>query len=114
MIARAQTAAKPAGKTPRLTRAQRTALLKALADPKRFELLEIIARSSCPLACSDAGATLAIAPATLSHHIKELHTAGLIRAERDGKFLRLELAPDILKALSAQLTALAELHCPSR
>ncbi len=30
----------PAAKPARLTRARRTALLKALADPRRFELLE--------------------------------------------------------------------------
>jgi len=41
-------------KPQRLTRAQRTAILKALADPKRFELLEKIARSLCPLGCSQA------------------------------------------------------------
>jgi len=35
-----------AAKTVRLTRARRTALLKALADPKRFELLERIAKAS--------------------------------------------------------------------
>src|SRR5579884_3197314 len=32
----------------RLTRAGRTAILKALADPRRFELLERIAAASCP------------------------------------------------------------------
>ncbi len=74
--------AKPA----RLTRAQRTALLKALADPKRFELLERISRAACPLACAVAGEALAISPATLSHHIKELQTSGLIDVRREGKF----------------------------
>ncbi len=47
--------------TPRITRAHRTALLKALADPKRFELLERIAKSSCPLGCTEAISALAIA-----------------------------------------------------
>src|SRR5579871_6137222 len=64
-------------KKTRLTRTQRTALLKALADPKRFELLERISRATCPLACAAAGEELAISPATLSHHIKELQTSGL-------------------------------------
>ena len=65
-------------KTPRLTRARRTAILKALAAPRRFELLERISKASCPLGCAQARAALPISAATLSHHIKELETAGLI------------------------------------
>ena len=99
---------------PRLTRARRTAILKALADPKRFELLERIAKSSCPLGCADAGAALAIAPATLSHHIKELETAGLIQVARAGKYHYLSVRPGVLDALASSLQALGPASCPSR
>jgi ArsR family transcriptional regulator, arsenate/arsenite/antimonite-responsive transcriptional repressor len=95
----------------RLTRAQRTAILKALADPKRFELLERIARSSCPMACGEASEALAIAPATLSHHIKELHTSGLIDVRREGKFAFLSLKPAVLEAVADGLVALARPGC---
>jgi ArsR family transcriptional regulator len=101
--------AKPA----RLTRAQRTAILKALADPKRFELLERIARSSCPLGCSVAGEALAISPATLSHHIKELQTSGLIDVRREGKFHFLSIKPGVLEAIAANLQALSPTSCPN-
>lgn len=90
----------------RLTRASRTALLKALADPKRFELLERIAKASCPMNCMEARSTLAISPATLSHHIKELETAGLITIRREGKFHFLSLRPGVLDALIAALSSL--------
>jgi ArsR family transcriptional regulator len=100
--------------TTRLTRAQRTALLKALADPKRFELLERIAKSSCPLGCSNAREALAIAPATLSHHIKELQTSGLIDVRRDGKFHFLSIKPGVLEALAAHLQSLSPTSCPTR
>src|ERR1700734_3026530 len=93
-------------KIPRLTRRQRTALLKALADPKRFELLERIAKASCPLGCSDVRESLAIAPATLSHHIKELQTSGLIDVRREGKFHFLTMKPGVLEALTANLNSL--------
>jgi ArsR family transcriptional regulator len=97
-----------------LTRAQRTALLKALADPKRFELLERIAKSSCPLGCTNARKALAIAPATLSHHIKELQTSGLIDVRRDGKFHFLSIKPGVLEALAAHLQSLSPTSCRTR
>lgn len=111
MTKSAQTEPATAKASPRLSRARRTALLKALADPKRFELLERIAKSSCPVACTQAHAALAISPATLSHHIKELETAGLIHVERAGRFHFLHLQPAALEALAAVLTSLARPGC---
>src|SRR3569833_1871909 len=96
----------------RLTLAQRTAILKALADPTRFELLEAIARSHCPLGCAAAHDALSIAPATLSHHIKELQTSGLIDVRREGKFAFLSIKPGVLEALSAYLGSLSPGACP--
>lgn len=100
-------------KAARLPRARRTALLKALADPKRYELLEHIARTNC-LGCSQAHAALKIAPATLSHHIKELEAAGLIEIERVGKFHNLKLKPGVLNALAETLHSLGSLSCDGR
>ncbi len=101
------------GKTPRIARARRTAILKALADPRRFELLERIAKAHCPLGCSDALSALKIAPATLSHHIKELENAGLIEIEKVGKFHNLKLKPGVLEALAETLKTLAGPSCTS-
>jgi ArsR family transcriptional regulator len=39
-----------------------------------------------------------ISPATLSHHMKELETAGLVRSEKDGKFVNYTPQPQILHA----------------
>jgi ArsR family transcriptional regulator len=86
--------------------ARRTAILKALADPRRFELLERIARAGCPLGCAEARAALPISAATLSHHIKELEAAGLIDIRREGKFHFLTLRPGVLKGLTTLLDAL--------
>jgi ArsR family transcriptional regulator, arsenate/arsenite/antimonite-responsive transcriptional repressor len=98
----------------RLTRARRTAILKALADPRRFELLEKIAKANCPLGCTEARAALPISAATLSHHIKELETAGLIKVRREGKFHFLSLRPGVLDSLAALLSALEQPSCGSR
>ena len=98
-------------KAAHLTRARRTAILKALADPTRFELLQRIAKANCPLGCSDIRPALAKSAATLSHHIKELETAGLIDITRTGKFHFLALRPGVLDALIACLSRLRSEGC---
>jgi len=103
-----------ASKSPRLTRARRTAILKALADPRRFELLEHIAKASCPLGCAQARSSMPISAATLSHHIKELETAGLISIRREGKFHYMSLRPGVLEALAATLASLEQVPCGPR
>jgi ArsR family transcriptional regulator len=98
----------PSTKTARLSRFRRTVILKALADPHRVELLERIAASTSPLGCADALSALAISPATLSHHIKELEAAGLVHVERKGKFIHLSLRAEVWSALIASLAALGQ------
>lgn len=94
-----------------MTRARRTAILKALADPRRFQLLERIAKAGCPLGCAEARAALRVAPATLSHHIRELEAAGLIDVRRKGKFHFLTLRSGVLAALARGLADLAQESC---
>ncbi|MGB6687203.1 MAG: helix-turn-helix domain-containing protein [Terracidiphilus sp.] len=111
-------AARSSGEIPvrpvRLTRARRSAILKALADPRRFELLERIAQADCPLGCAEARAALPISAATLSHHVKELEAAGLIDVRREGKFHFLTLRRGVLESLAGGLAALERDSCPGR
>jgi ArsR family transcriptional regulator, arsenate/arsenite/antimonite-responsive transcriptional repressor len=106
------TLAKSTSKTVRLSRSHRAAILKALADPRRFELLERIASSQCPLSCGQARTALPISAATLSHHIKELETAGIISIRREGKFHYMSLRPGVWEALAATLSSLSPNACP--
>jgi len=62
------------------------AISKALSDPRRFEILKHIAAERCA-ACSDLREVFPITAATLSHHMKELESAGLIETNRRGKFV---------------------------
>lgn len=48
----------------------------------------------------ELGEGLGIAPSTLSHHLKELHRAGLIQMQRNGKNVECWVAPETLKQLS--------------
>ena len=79
---------------------------KALADPKRYEMLQKIGASRQAPTCSCVCEWLGIAPATVSHHLKELENAGLVNLKRSGKFAHISLRRDVLKAYVRQLSAL--------
>ena len=77
-------------------------IAKALADPRRFAMLQDIAnRSDCPYQglCS----RFPITKATVSHHMKELVNAGLIEAEREGQTMTARYRPDVLAAYREEL-----------
>ena len=79
---------------------------KALADPKRFEILQRIAASKDAPTCSCIREWVGLAPATVSHHLKELESAGLINVERDGKFAYISLRRDVLDAYVSRLSSI--------
>jgi ArsR family transcriptional regulator, arsenate/arsenite/antimonite-responsive transcriptional repressor len=85
-----------------LTAKQFELIAKALADPRRMALLEVIAgEQECP--CQRLRQEFPVSKATISHHIKELVRAGLIDARRDGQFLNCEVRRDVLEAYTAEL-----------
>lgn len=89
-----------------LSAAQRMSILKALGDPRRMEIIERLGACEGCVACSDMRECLPISAATLSHHLKELETAGLISIAREGKFARLTLRRDVWNAFLADLQRL--------
>src|SRR5215469_3706651 len=59
---------------------------RALADPRRMEILERIARDG-EVACSALASESDVSQPTISHHLKELCTAGLIQPRKEAKFI---------------------------
>ena len=78
-------------------------IAKALADPRRLELLRQIGRCPDSMQCSEIRGCHQVSAATLSHHMKELETAGLVQVMREGKFASYTLRRDVLQAYTRQL-----------
>jgi ArsR family transcriptional regulator len=85
---------------------QRMAILKAIGDPRRMEIIERLSAQQDCSACSDIRECLPISAPTLSHHLKELETAGLIDIAREGKFARLTLRRDLWDAFLKDLQSI--------
>lgn len=96
--------AKAEARSVRLTVQQMGRIARALADPRRYAILEQIGKCRGSVACSELRACQPVTAATLSHHMKELETAGLIRITREGKFANLELDREVWQAYLDQLS----------
>lgn len=89
-----------------LTDQQFSRVSRALAEPRRFQMLKEIAKSKEPFPCGIFLQTHPVSAATISHHLKELETAGLVQSIREGKFMSLVFQPDILNAYLEQLSSI--------
>lgn len=73
--------------TPSLDATQSTMLaerLKALADPTRLRLLDLLAQQAQPLCVCELTAQFDLHQPTISHHLRILRVAQLIYGERRG------------------------------
>lgn len=83
-----------------------TAVLAALAHAHRLSVFRLLVEAGPQgMAPSRIGEHLAIAPTSLSFHLKELSRAGLVTARQEGRFIYYAANYERMNALMAFLTA---------
>jgi ArsR family transcriptional regulator len=80
------------------------ALAKAVAEPIRVHILDVIRRHEEPLCQCELVPLFAIPQSTLSHHIKKLTDAGLVTVERRHRWAYYSIAPDAFQELTTWLS----------
>jgi ArsR family transcriptional regulator, arsenate/arsenite/antimonite-responsive transcriptional repressor len=94
-----------AGASVTLSDQQFHAISRALADPRRFAILQQIAAAGS-MACGTLHEHESISPATISHHVKELSEAGLVKMERQGRSSNLSLCRPVFQAYVKRLACM--------
>lgn len=91
------------GKKIVLNEEQALQISRALADPHRYSILKQMRECKGMLPCAAIRDCTCVSPATLSHHMKELETAGLVNVIREGRNVSYELRQDVLDAFMGRL-----------
>ncbi|MBM3508203.1 MAG: helix-turn-helix transcriptional regulator [Alphaproteobacteria bacterium] len=79
------------------------AIAKALADPQRFEILEMVA-AEVEMSCGDIAAGCPVSQATVSHHLKVLQDVGLLRVRRQGQRRNISADHEVLESYLRELS----------
>ncbi len=75
---------------------------KALAHPARIAILQVLIKNAC--ICSDIVEELPIAQATVSQHLKELKTAGIIKGNIEGTSICYCIDKNVWKEINESFT----------
>lgn len=93
-----------------LAPASPTAVLKALAEPTRWRIVELL---SCEELCvCHLSEDLDMDQPLVSHHLKVLRNAGLVESEKHRQWTYYRLRREVVDALATQLGAITSC-CPA-
>src|SRR5919201_2955143 len=77
------------------------AVFRALADPARVKILNLLATSDAPVCACEFEPTLALSQPTVSHHLKKLTEIGLLEREQRGKWAYFSLNAEAVDELAS-------------
>ena len=93
-----------AGLDPALDAERIAAAAKALGEPLRVRILDVLRRNEQQVCQCELIALFDIHQSLLSHHMKKLVDAGLVQVERRHKWAYYSVRTDALKELTALLS----------
>jgi ArsR family transcriptional regulator len=76
-------------------------IFRALADPNRVKIVNLLATTGEPVCVCELIAPLGLSQPTVSHHLKKLTEAGLLDREQRGRWAYFSLNADALRTLAA-------------
>lgn len=76
-------------------------VLRALADPARVKIVNLLATRGEPLPAEEFVQPLGLSQPTVSHHLKKLTESGLLKREQRGRFAFFSFNPDAVRTLAA-------------
>ena len=79
-------------------------LLKAMADPGRIRIVNLLANAQGPICVCEFTEALGLSQGTVSFHLKKLLSVGLIEREQRGTWAFYSLNRDALGRLSSVFT----------
>ena len=77
------------------------ALFRALGDPARVRIVNMLATAGGEVCGCDLTEGLGLSQPTVSHHLKKLHESGLLEREQRGKWAHYSLKRDAVATLAA-------------
>lgn len=77
------------------------ALFKALGDPARVRIVNLLARADEPVCVCELTPVLGLSQPTVSHHLKKLTQAGLLEREERGKWAYYSLSGEAVERLAS-------------
>ena len=92
---------------PEVERAQAehmAAIAKALADPVRLQLVDVLRRHAGKVCVCELIPLFDLSQPTVSHHLRVLRDAGVVDSERRGLWAYYYVRPDALEGLATWLT----------
>jgi ArsR family transcriptional regulator len=92
------------GLDPGLDAERLAALAKALAEPMRVHVLDVLRRHGRPLCQCELAPLFDVPQSTLSHHMGKLVDAGLVEVERRHKWAYYSVPPGALEELISWLS----------
>ena len=85
-------------------------LFRALADPARVRIVNVIATADEPVCACNLYEPVGLAQPTVSHHLKKLVDVGLLERQQRGKWAYFSLKRDAVEKLAA-VADLKEVCC---